>query len=517
MNGTHTARPARHAAGPITRALALCVALTSRLLAQGAPPPGPPMRATGAPSIAPAELARRVGALAESLTRQDQFSGVILLARNGRKVFERPYGVMNRETKQRMTLDAIANVSSIGKLFTQAAIAQLEAAGKLSRDSTIAAYWPDYPDPAIARKVTLRHLLEHNSGITANIFENLLSVRSNRDYLPAATKGPLSFEPGTRQQYSNAGYVILGEIIERVSHEVYHEYIQRHVFAPAGMRASGFPALDSLPQRAAIGYTRGGEGGGAPSSATAPLTRAGPGIHGYRGSAAGGAYSNVNDLFRFLLSRRTASAGGTARRMSGRYGGGSPGSNVVVAEGLPDGYDLIVLTNLDPPAAEPIADSVEVWLGGGGGRMRGPGAPGRVSAADAPPDSGRRVIMRAPGDPEPMPLPDGPVQPTLPDTPQGRAAAAYFRAFSSGDAGTLRTTFETLFTKGTRPTEARVAQSLELFNEFGALTVVGVRAAPDGGFVVDVASAKQGTMNVMISFEAAAPYRISSVGFRVER
>ena len=141
--------------------------------------------------------------------------------------------------KRRNTATTTFNVSSVGKLFTQVAVAQLVAAGKLSPDSTISAYWPDYPDPVATRKVTIRHLLTHRSGIDGNIFRNPLTLRSNHDNVPNATGNPLAFEPGSQQQYSNAGYVVPGEIIERVSHDPYAEYIRRHVFAPTGMTASG--------------------------------------------------------------------------------------------------------------------------------------------------------------------------------------------------------------------------------------------------------------------------------------
>jgi D-alanyl-D-alanine carboxypeptidase len=212
------------------------------------------------PPMTSAALSRKVHELAAALAAQEQFSGVVLLAQQGRPVLQEAFGVSDRDARTPMAVGTILNVSSVGKLFTQIAVGQLVAAGKLSLDSTIAVYWPDYPDATAARTVTIRHLLTHRSGIDGNIFAAPMMVRTNRDYVPLATKGPLAFAPGTQQRYSNAGYVVLGEIIQRVSGEVYHEYIQRHVFGPAGMSASGFPARDSLPRQAARGYTRGRHG-----------------------------------------------------------------------------------------------------------------------------------------------------------------------------------------------------------------------------------------------------------------
>ena len=489
MNVTPKRRDSRLSI-PVPRALVavslgLCVASGAR--AQGVPP----------------DIAGRLRAMAETMSRQDRFSGVVLLARGGRPVLEQAYGFADREARRRMMPGTIMNVSSVGKLFTQVAIGQLAAAGKLSPDSTIATYWPDYPDASVARTVTIRQLLTHRSGINGDIFVNLSAMGRNRDYLPAATRGPLAFPPGTRAQYSNAGYVILGEIIERVSGEVYHEYIRRHVFAPAGMTASDFPARDSLPKSAAIGYTR-GEG----DNGSAPLTRA-TDMQPMRGSAAGGAFASAGDLFRFVMARRQGRLGIAARVTSEQAAGGSPGSNVVISEGLPGGYDLIVLANVDPMIAEAMADSVTAWLGGG--QVAGPPAQGPGGG----PGAGQRIIMRGP--PDELDAPQGPMQPTLPDTPRGRAAAAYIRAFSSGDTTLMRAAIESHVQKDERTTDERLRRYVEIFADMGPLTILGVREGPDGSFAVSVRSQKNGDLTVGVLFVPGESARIAGVRFEVRR
>ncbi|MCC7052977.1 MAG: beta-lactamase family protein [Gemmatimonadaceae bacterium] len=496
-------RPHQRPSRPVPQclgALAVTLSIVSGLQAQGAAPRGTPERRRQAPTAEQADIAGRLRMMARTLARQDRFSGVVLLTRDGRPVLEQAYGFADREARRPMTVGTIMNVSSVGKLFTQVAIGQLAAAGRLSPDSTIAAYWPDYPDAAVARKVTIRHLLTHRSGINGNIFENLPAMRRNRDYLPAATRGPLAFEPGSRAEYSNAGYVILGEIIERVSGEVYHEYIQRHVFAPAAMTVSAFPARDSLPPRAAIGYTR-----GADDAPTARLVRA-TGVQPIRGSAAGGAFASAGDLLRFVMARRRGQLGVPARLLSDQSAGGSPGSNVVISEGLPAGYHLIVLANVDPPIAEMMADSVERWLGGGervGGPPQGPGR-------------GPRIVLRgSPDDADDGP--QGPLLDALPETPRGRAAAAYLRAFSSGDSALMRTVIETLVVKDERTTDDRVRRYLEIFADNGPLTILGVREAPDSSLAIEVRSEKNGEMMVGVSFVPDGSARIAGVRFEVRR
>ncbi len=505
------ARRAFHARSTLLTAM-VCVVVTTAAGAQTGPPPGGMRREMGPPPVSQVDLTRKVRKLAETLTKQDRFSGTILLAQDGRKVFEGAYGFADREAKRAMTVGSIMNLSSIGKMFTQIAIGQLAAAGKLSLDSTIATYWPDYPDPAAARKVTIRHLLTHRSGIDGDIFENPLTRRNNRDVLAAATRNPLAFEPGTKQEYSNAGYVVLGEIVERLSGEVYHEYIRRHVFAAAGMTASDFPAIDSLPPHAALGYTRELGPDAPPTEVPAPLTRSAP-IQPRRGSAAGGSYSNVNDLLRFVVARRTGTLGVPPRRSQDIAAGGSPGSNAFIAEGLPGGYDVIVLANFDPPAAGTIVDSVERWLGGGG-----PGGAGETRGG------GPRIVTRGPaqaGQPGPgdemPPMPEGALQTKLPDTPQGRAAAGYLRAFSSGDAATMRAFIDTQVTKDGRSLDERVSRYQQLFGDMGALSLIGVRVAPDNSFALQVQSAQNGEITVLMSFQPVAPFRITTVQFRVQR
>lgn len=311
---------------------------------------------TPAAPIPEPELRRRLGATMDSLVKLNEFSGVVLLAANGAPAFERAYGMADREAKRANTVETAFNIGSINKLFTQIAIRQLAAAGKLDVDSTLAKYWPDYPNADVAKRVTIRQILQHRSGIGGNIFQSppgrtRHDLRHNRDFLQLFVNRPLDFEPGSRQQYSNAGYVVLGLLIERVSGEDYYSYVHRAIYAPAGMTRTGHWPADSLPPNTAIGYT----------SEEGPLERNTGHLPG-RGSAAGGGYSTAHDLMRLVQALR-------ARRIPAAppaglgVAGGAGGLNAVVEGELPGGYDLIVLANLDPPAAERVARLIRGWLG----------------------------------------------------------------------------------------------------------------------------------------------------------
>jgi len=298
----------------------------------------------------------------DSLAKLGQFSGVVLVARNGAPEFERAYGMADREAAHPNDLETSFNLGSINKLFTSIAIQQLAAAGKLSIDSSLARAWPDYPNQDVARRVTIRQILDHRSGIQGNIFaapagKTRHDVVSLQDYFELFKNEPLQFEPGAQQQYSNAGYVVLGLLIERLSGENYYEYVRRHIYEPAGMTHTGSWRIDRWPTNTAIGYTRGGQD----APPTAPVTRNTDFLPG-KGSSAGGGYSTVHDLLAFLNALRANKV--PAAPGAGMIGiaGGAPGLNAAMEGDLPGGYDVIVLANLDPPAATRVARLIRAAL-----------------------------------------------------------------------------------------------------------------------------------------------------------
>ena len=286
---------------PTLRLLVPMTLLGSSIAAQqpsGGPEPDRPS------PISQPELVRRLTKSLDSLTEAGAFSGVAVVAKDGVPVFQRAYGMANRERGVANNPETAFNLGSINKIFTQIAILQLRAAGKLDLDSTLSKYWPDYPNQEVARKITIRQLMRHTSGIGGNIFGlpaggKRSDIRTLGDYLPLFVNQPLQFEPGARNAYSNAGYVVLGLLIERLSGSDYYTYVREQIFKPAGMTRTGSFAVDSLPPNTAIGYTRGDEDAPA-STPLRPNSRDLPG----RGSSAGGGYSTAQDLVRFVQALR---------------------------------------------------------------------------------------------------------------------------------------------------------------------------------------------------------------------
>ena len=318
-----------------------------------------PARAQQAPSAAEdTALSRRLAHLLDSLPSGRPFSGTVLLAHHDVPIFARAYGLADRARGTPNTLETAYNLASVGKLFTGTAVDQLVHAGSLNADSTVATYWPDYPNRDVARKVTIQQLLTMTSGIGGDIFgtpATAHSIRTMQDYLQQFMNAPMDFEPGTKREYSNAGYVVLGALVERISREEYVSYLRKHIFEPAGMTRTGFFDADSLPPFAAIGYTSGDEDH--PELPQHPNTQGLPG----RGSPAGGSYATVGDLLRYVHAQRTGAIAGTTGKPAG-WAGGSPGSNTFLVPDLPGGYTLIVLANVDPPIAEEVQATVKGWL-----------------------------------------------------------------------------------------------------------------------------------------------------------
>jgi CubicO group peptidase (beta-lactamase class C family) len=331
----------------------------------------------------------QIAAAVDKAVADDKFSGVVLVAKEGTPLLSRAWGMADPSKGIANRPDTKFNLGSINKFFTHVAIGQLATAGKLSLNDTIRKHLPDYPSPA-ADKITIEQLLQHRSGL-GDIFgpkflESHASLRTLSDYLPLFADKPLQFEPGSDQRYSNAGFVVLGLIIEKISGQSYYDYIRDHITKPADMNDTASYAIDENVPNRAVGQTKRGPEGPLPARQSNVYTMPA------RGSSAGGGYSTAPDLVRFtqalladkLMPKRwtdwlfTGNLDGAGKRNIG-VAGGSPGVNAVLEIEPP--YTLIVLSNYDPPSAEEIAREARKTLGIGGSgerKRRGPEAPGEV-------------------------------------------------------------------------------------------------------------------------------------------
>jgi len=312
----------------------------------------------------------------------DEFAGTVLIARRGKPVLLDAWGPAERAFGSPCRTDTKYNLGSINKLFTRVAIGQLAQQGKLSLGDTVARHLPDYPNAEAAKKVTIRHLIDMSSGIGDFFGDDFDAtpkdrLRRNADFLPLFAAQPLAFEPGSNRQYSNGGYIVLGAIVEKVSGEDYHEYVRKHVYAPAGMASTDSYEADVVVPNLAEGYTNRWAGG---AEVGAGPRRRNIYSRPARGSAAGGGYSTAEDLLRFanalrgdkLLSPEWTDwmlsgvelGGARQPRDEGGFGfaGGAPGISAALEVDLERDTTIVVLSNLDPPAATDIARRIRRYL-----------------------------------------------------------------------------------------------------------------------------------------------------------
>lgn len=304
----------------------------------------------------------------------DRFSGAALVAKNGKVILSQAYGLADREKKIPNQVDTKFRIGSMNKVFTAITIMQLVQAGKIQLSDPLGKYLIDYPNKDLASKVKIENLLTHTGG-TGDIFgpdfdAHRLELRTLQDCLNLYGKRGLAFEPGSRWEYSNYGFVLLGALIEKVSGQGYDDYVSEHVFKPAGVTSTGaLPESENVPDRS-VGYMKPGPGPWHPNSDTLP----------WRGTSAGGGYSTVEDLFRFAIAlqehklldeqhTKTLITGKVDTPNGGKYaygfgesddggmtcvghGGGAPGMNGDLKICQSSGYVIAVLANVDPPAAQ---------------------------------------------------------------------------------------------------------------------------------------------------------------------
>lgn len=365
------------------------------------------LSASSAPT--PAATQVEVRRLVDEAAAAGTFSGVVLVARQGEVWLSEAVGLADRQRGRANEVTTRFNIGGVQRLVTRAAIARLLQDGRLRLDERLGDVLPAdrsplldfgdveaapekltaaYPNREFARRVTVRQLVEQSSGLTdylgPRFFADPRAVDTLADYLRLFTDRPLAFEPGTAKSPSMASYIVLGRLIEARTGLTYDKAVEELVYRPAGMTATRLdPVLPGAADRA-VGYTSTHftlTGGTAAKAAVSPTPRQRPNtdLLPGRGSPAGGSYSSAIDLFRLaeaLRRHRIVDSVWTNWVVDGfaevagepQLGvvveGRSPGLNAVLRMDT-DGMTVVVLANLDPPAAENLAARVVAALRAG--------------------------------------------------------------------------------------------------------------------------------------------------------
>jgi len=320
-----------------------------------------------------ADTARRAAA--------DQFSGAILLMRGGEVLVREAFGLADRDAKAPNTVDTRFRTASTSKMFTAAAVLRLVQDGKLKLDDPVGRIVPALADKPIG-KATIAQLLSHQSGagdLNGPRYDaHKRELQYAEDYVRFFGGDPLQFKPGEKFGYSNLGYIYLGAVIEHASGKSFYDFLDEAVFRPAGMTSTDTPPPDVDMKGRASGYIK--------PPGTREWVPAAEHL-AYRADGAGGAWSTVDDLQRFLVAlrdKRILNEEYTklmlepkAKAWDGHaygYGvwtdhyprsqrcvggtGGERGSNSE-AWLLPDsGYQVVVLSNFDPVSAQVVSEFI---------------------------------------------------------------------------------------------------------------------------------------------------------------
>jgi CubicO group peptidase (beta-lactamase class C family) len=324
------------------------------------------------------------------------WSGSVLLTQRGETLLEACAGEADRAAHLPVRPETRFGLASVTKMFTAVAVIDQVASGRLAFDTRVVDVLPPQRRPStLLPEVTLHHLLCHTSGIADYAEEDppdgseeidyadlwvdrpTYSMQRPADFLTLFADLPPYWPPGEKYWYSNAGYVLLGLVLEEVSGTPYTDLVQARVFDRAGMGETGFFRLDEPVPDLAVGYVRQEDGSWRTNHFSVPVI----------GGADGGAQSTCRDLDTFLTAydegtllgdlhdtvvHRHADAGegfsygyGVLLHPDGRigHGGGDPGVEVYVHRWPDVVVNLVVLCNTEGLAAEVRDLVLTAWRG----------------------------------------------------------------------------------------------------------------------------------------------------------
>ena len=330
---------------------------------------------------------KEIATKADAYVTRQAFRGTVLLAKGGKVVLLKGYGLANVELDLANGSETKFRLGSITKQFTAAAILQLQERGKLRVGDKISKYVPG--TPAAWNEITIHHLLTHTSGIPSYTNEAGYQVHMREragaplDFIHRFRDLPLEFKPGEKFRYDNSGYFLLGVIIEQVSGVKYEDYLRQNIFEPLQMADTGYDWPAKILKHRASGYSKEVDG----LEVNADFLDMG------QPYAAGSLYSTVLDLFKWdralyttkVLTAESIEAAFTPNKydwadgtkygygwgigqMHGHktvgHGGGINGFSTVIWRAIEEDATAIVLSNTDYGKVGQIGkDLLEMLLG----------------------------------------------------------------------------------------------------------------------------------------------------------
>jgi CubicO group peptidase (beta-lactamase class C family) len=186
--------------------------------------------------------------------------GAVLIMKDSNVIFSKAYGLADLKTRETATTKTLFNLGSISKTFVSNGILILQQQGKLSVEDNLLKYFPDFKNKDIARKVKIKHLLTHTSGLPDNrqVWKDsvfYLTAKDAENWYPITQTDSLEFEPGTKFHYSNPAFNALALIIEQVAGKKWQDYIKEAILLPSGMKTTTITDGDHPSTGVSHGYT----------------------------------------------------------------------------------------------------------------------------------------------------------------------------------------------------------------------------------------------------------------------
>ena len=358
-----------NAANHLTAFIASCLLFVAFVSAQN----------NAASKITDQQITEKINEYMNAAVKVDGFSGTILAARDGKPIVSKGYGMANIELDVPNSPQTVFRLGSVTKQFTAMAIIMLRERGKLNVNEPVCQYITDCP--AAWKPITIKNLLTHTSGIPnytdfPDFAKTTISPITNAEMNNLLKDKPLEFTPGEKFAYSNSGYYVLGEIVERVSGKTYADFLQENIFTPLGMKATGYDNPLQIIKNRAAGYQR--EAGKIMNASYMDMTVP---------YAAGALYSTTGDLLLWdqalytekLVSKKSLDeiftpfkngygyGWGIGEKFDRReisHGGGIYGFSTDISRFPDDKVTVIVLTNIQGSPAGRVSNDLAAIIFG---------------------------------------------------------------------------------------------------------------------------------------------------------
>ncbi|MGB5420341.1 serine hydrolase [Algibacter sp.] len=318
------------------------------------------------------EFQTQIDNIIQDYLELDIFSGVVLVADKGEVLFHQAYGLANRSTNIANSTSTLFDIGSMNKTFTSIVIKQLENEGKLNLEDNLTDYIDGFEDPKV-KHVTINHLLSHTSGFgdyhTPDYFDLPKNKKSLQSIIDRAKTFQLNFEPGSENDYSNLGYVILGGIIEKVTGTSYFTNVKDRIVNKLSLKNTYLNDFTGLGNRIATGYYYSPLGELEVSTPAQDVPNPDGGFLSTTEDAAKFYRSYYNDtvllskemkasdpFFQYLKKMKPGEATSAA--------GGFEGFNSALFQIIDEDKTIVVFANMDEPVAERIAIDVLSTLRG---------------------------------------------------------------------------------------------------------------------------------------------------------